>query len=161
MLWGQALARQGKRTDGLQLYTKGMQLAYPGAATKELSRLVEENPAFQQTERPGTPNSFLAERSFGKGLHAFWSGQYAAAEDEFGKAVAQYDQDARYQYYLGLSRLLQDTKAKRQQARHNFETGARLEAENRPGPRVVNASLERLQGQLRYFLDEYRQKGTP
>jgi len=158
ILLGQALTRQGKRTEGLQYYVKGMQLAYPGAPTRELLKLVEEHPAFQESGRVGPPNSLLAERHFGKGLHDFWQGQYPAAEEQFRKTVAYFDQDARFHYYLGLACLLQGTKAKRQQARYNFDVGARLERENRPGPVAVNASLERLQGQLRQYLDDYRQK---
>src|SRR5262249_42113962 len=66
MIWGQALARQGKRAEGLKLYTRGMQLVYPGAATKELGRLVDRVPAFQQqpAEQLGVLNSFLAERAY-------------------------------------------------------------------------------------------------
>ena len=158
ILMGQALSRQGKRSEGLQLYVKGMQLAYPGEATRELSRLVDVGPAIQAPERVAPVETFVAERHYGKGLHEFWKGQYAAAEDDFARAVAAYDQDARYYYYRGLSRLLQRTTAKQKLARRDFETGARLEAENRPGPRMVNASLERLQGQWRYYLDEFRQK---
>ena len=110
--------------------------------------------------RVAQPNSFLAETHFGKGLHSFWEAQYAAAEEEFRKALSYYDQDARYLYYLGLAEYLQNTKSKRAAAREHFEQGARLEAEHRPAPRVVNASLERLQGSLRQYLDSFRQK-TP
>jgi hypothetical protein len=158
LLLGQAYTKQGKRTEGLQLYAKGLQLAFPGAPTKDLLKLVEDHPAFQVGERAGPPNSFLAERHFGRGLHLFWQAQYPAAEEEFRKAVTYFDQDARYQYYLGLARLQQNSKAKQEAARFNFEQGSRLEAENHPGPVMVNASLERLQGQLRQYLDEYRQR---
>jgi hypothetical protein len=156
ILMGQALSRQGKRGEGLQLYVKGMQLAYPGEATRELTKMIDVGPAaIPEPERVAPMETFVAERHYGKGLHEYWQGQYAAAEDDFAKAVAAFDQDARYHYYLGLSRLQQGNEGA---ALRDFQKGARLERENRPGPRLVNASLERLQGQLRFQLDEYRQK---
>jgi hypothetical protein len=155
LLMGQALSRQGKRSEGLQMYVKGMQLAYPGAATRELSRLIDVGPSVAAPERVAPVETFVAERHYGKGLHEFWQGQYGAAEDDFAKAVAAYDQDARYYYYLGLSRQIQ---GKEREARRDIEKGVRLESENRPGSRMVNASIERLQGQWRSYLDEYRQK---
>jgi hypothetical protein len=159
LLLGQALTKQGDRTEGLKMYTKGMELAYPSTSTKDLSNLVDHHPAFQQAERGGgPPDSFVAERNFGKGLHLFWAADYPAAEAEFLKALAHNKEDARYEYFVGLSQLLQATRSKREAARYHLEQGARLEAEHRPGPVIVNASLERLQGQLRYVLDEYRQK---
>ena len=72
--------------------------------------------------------------------------------------MSYFDQDARYQYFLGLARYQQQTKAKREAARYDFTQGARLEAANRPHAYQVNASLERLQGQLRQVLDRYREK---
>ena len=149
ILLGQAYSRQGERTKGLQLYVKGMQLAYPGQATRDLLKLVEEHPGLQGADRVGPPNSYVADRHFGKGLTLFWQGDYLAAEEQFRKAVAYFEPDARYHYYLGLSRVLQNTRRKREEGRYNFEQGARLESENRPGPVMVNASLERLQGHAR------------
>ena len=100
----------------------------------------------------------LAERYFGQGLDAFWQRRYAEAEKAFKQAVANFDQDARYQYFLGLARYQQGGKAKREAARYDFGQGARLEAASRPNRVEVNASLERLQGELRQVLDRYRQK---
>ena len=85
-------------------------------------------------------------------------GRPTEAEEEFKKAVSFFDQDARYQYFLGLSRLQQKTKAKQSAAFYDFEQGARLEAANRPHRTVVNASLERVQGELRQTLNGFRQK---
>jgi tetratricopeptide (TPR) repeat protein len=156
ILLGKAYTLQGDRTKGLRFYVKGMQMAYPDLATKDLLKMVEDHPGLQGAERVGPPDSYVADRHFGKGLTLFWQGDYPAAEEQFRKAVAYFEPDARYHYYLGLSRLLQNTKRKREEARFNFEQGARFEAENRPGPVMVNASLERLQGPLRDYLDNYR-----
>jgi hypothetical protein len=158
MILGQVYARQGKRGEGIILFVKGLELYYPGKESKELAKLVNEHPAFQQPDTMPRYQPLLAERHFGKGLEAFWQRRYPEAEKEFKKAVSYYDQDARYQYYLGLARYQQPTKAKRDAARYDFQQGARLEAANRPHAYQVNASLERLQGSLRQVLDRYREK---
>jgi hypothetical protein len=158
ILMGQALSRQGDRTEGLRLYAKGMKLAYPELPTKNLLDLVQQHPALQPRERAANTDSYQAERHFGEGLHRFWAGQYAAAEEEFRKAVGFFPQDARYEYYLGLSQVVQNTDNKLKAGRRHIQEGVRLEAQNLPGPVTVNASLERLQGPLRQYLDAYRQR---
>ncbi|MBI3409324.1 MAG: hypothetical protein HY040_13350 [Planctomycetes bacterium] len=112
----------------------------------------------QPSDGASQPNPFLAEHFFGKGLHYYWDKQYAKAEGEFQKALKHFSQDARYQYFLGLSQWAQDTDAKRAASAFAFEQAARLEAANRPGIVVVNGTIERLQGDLRRIVDGYRQK---
>jgi tetratricopeptide (TPR) repeat protein len=158
MLLGKAHTQQGKRTQGLQEYLKGLRLAYPGKAPAELRDLVTSHPAFQQPDVRSQPSAFLAEKHYGLGLARYWDGKYPQAEEEFKKAVAFYGDDARYRYFLGLARLAQRTRRKREAAAFDFEQAARLEAENRPGTAVVNASLERIQGRLRQYLDRFRDK---
>jgi hypothetical protein len=158
MILAQVYARQGKRGEGILLYVKGLELYHPGKESKELAKLVSEHPAFQQPDTVARYQPLLAERHFGQGLEAFWQRRYPEAEAHFKKAVSYYDQDARYQYFLGLARWQQRTKAKRAAAEYDFAQGARLEAASRPHAYQVNASLERLQGQLRQVLDRYREK---
>jgi TolA-binding protein len=159
---GSALSKLGKRTEGLKEYSKGLKLIYPGIATKEMTDLIQDHPAFQQPDVAGTPNPLMAERHFGEGIHFYWSKQYPQAEAQFRQAVKYYDKDARFQYYLGLSQLQQKTKLKRDAAIYSFEQGARLEAKlastNPDAVREVNASLERIQGELRQYLNSYRYK---
>ncbi len=157
MILGQALSKMGRRTDGLKEYVKGLELLYPGTVSKEIAKLLDDHPAFQQPEATRA-NPVLAEQYFGKGLHAFWSQSYAEAEAQFKKAVQSYNLDARYQYYLGMALLAQKGSGKRAAAYHAFEQGARLEAANRPSVNDVNASLERVQGSLRALVDRYRQQ---
>lgn len=165
MLLGQALAKKGRHTEGMKEYVKGLQL-YLGKGgdpkalkqAKDLLSLMENHPAFQQPDVSTKANPILAEQFFGKGLHLYWSRDYAGAEIQFKQAVFYYGLDARYQYYLGLSQLAQGTKLKRDAAYHAFEKGGKLEAENRPSTIEINASLERLQGPLRDFLNTFRQK---
>jgi tetratricopeptide (TPR) repeat protein len=158
MLLGQAYSKQGLRTKGLQEYVKGLQLLNPGLASKDLDKLVQEHPAFQQPDSLERPNPYLAERYFGRGLHYYWEKKYPEAEKQFMVAIGYYKKDPRYHYYLGLSRLPQKGKLKRDGAIFAFEQGARLEQENPQSSYEVNASLERLQGPLRIELNRYRQK---
>ena len=158
MLLGKALAKQGRRTEGLKEYIRGLEIITPGASSQELSKMVEEHPAFQQPDTLARPNPALAEHHFGRGMSAYWNKDYPSAEEQFKQAVSYYNQDARYQYFLGLSQIAQKTKLKRDAAYHAFEQGARLEAMNRPPISDINASLERLQGDLRQFLNSFRSK---
>jgi hypothetical protein len=160
MLLGQAYAKQGRRTDGLREYIKGVHLLSPGMPSKELERLIEEHPAFQGPDSLERPNIGLAETHFGRGLSFFWSQDYAEAEEQFRQAVHYFGQDARYHYLLGLSQLSQPGKLKREAANFNLEQGARLERRNRPVASEVNAILERVQGQTRQLINSFRQKGN-
>jgi hypothetical protein len=158
ILLGSAQARQGKKTEGLKNFVKGLELVNPGIATKDLAKIIETHPAFGQPDVAVQANPMQAERSFSKGLEFFWAKKYPQAEDEFKKAVSAYDQDARYRYFLGLSRYLQNTNEKKAQAEFDFEQGVRLEAARKPGAREINSSLERIQGEVRRVLSGYREK---
>lgn len=94
-----------------------------------------------------------AELRYGVGLYRFHSDRFADAEIEFLAAIRVNPQDARYWYYLGLSRYLQ---GKLDQAEADFQTGAKLERRGLPATRQINASLERVQGPLRRTLNSYR-----
>jgi hypothetical protein len=106
----------------------------------------------------------MAERHFGEGMHFYWSKQHAEAERHFQQAIKYYDKDARYQYYLGLAQYAQATQAKRDAAYYSFEQGARLEARtiatNPLAVRDINASLERIQGELRQRLNSFRYRAS-
>lgn len=157
LLLGQAYVRQGKRTEGLIEFVKGLELLHPGLATRELAKMVQEHPAFQQPDTATRPNPLLAEQEFGKGLDFFWTRKYAEAEKHFLSAAGYFDQDARYQYFLGMARYQQKTKSKRDAAFFALEQAARLESANRPSSVYVNASLERIQGELRQLINRFRQ----
>ncbi len=135
---------------------------FPGIQTNELTKLIEDHPAFQQPDSAKTQNPVLAERHFGEGIHYYWAGNYPQAEIQFKQAVKYFERDARYQYYLGLAMLQQRSKLKRDAAFFAFEKGAQLEAEAIAGNpfvvRDINQSLERIQGELRQFLNGFRYK---
>jgi hypothetical protein len=138
VLLGQALSKQGRRTEGLREVAKGMMLLFPGLNTQDMSKLLDEHPAFQHPDVTREPNPVVAERFFGLGLHDYWERRYPEAEARFKQAVAHYDQDARYQYFLGLAQLAQRTQVKRDAAYYSFEKGARLEAAARPSSAEKN-----------------------
>jgi hypothetical protein len=125
---------------------------------EELKGIIESHPGLQRPGSPERPNPHLAERHFGKGLELYWARQYAGAEKEFVQAINYFDQDARYQYYLGLARWQQNTRKKREAAAWDFEVAARLEAQRRPHTYAINASLERVQGPVRQVLSDFREK---
>ena len=160
VLLGAAQARQGKKTEGLKNFVKGLELLYPGTATQDLSKIIESHPAFSQVDVAVQINPVQAERHFGKGLEYFWNKNYTEAEEQFKTAVSLFDQDARYRYFLGLARYLQNTPQKKTQAGFDFEQGAHLEGARQPSTREINASLERIQGQLRRVLNSYREKAA-
>lgn len=156
ILLGQALSKRGKRTEGLREVAIGLKLMFPGIPAQELNKLLSEHPAFQHPDVAKEPNPDVAEKFFGLALHHYWEGRFAEAEAQLKQAVGYFDQDARYQYFLGLAQLAQGTKLKRDQAYYSFEKGARLEAAGRPGVAEVNGSLERVQGNLRQLLNDFR-----
>jgi tetratricopeptide (TPR) repeat protein len=158
ILLGGAQAKLGKKTEGLRNFVKGLELINPGMGIKDLAKIIESHPAFYQPDVVLQSNPVQAERNFGKGLEFFWAKKYEKAEDEFKNAVGMFDQDARYRYFLGMSRYLQNTKEKKMQAEVDFEQGARLEGNRKPGAREINSSLERIQGELRRVLNSYREK---
>jgi hypothetical protein len=157
VLLGQALSKQGLRTEGLREVAKGLALLHPDMSTEKLGKLLDEHPAFQHPDAAKEPNPYVAERFFGLGLHHYWERRYAEAEAEFKQAVGHFDQDARYQYFLGLSQLAQASQLKRDAAYFSFEKGARLEAMGNPRTTdEINLSLERVQGKLRQDLNAFR-----
>lgn len=167
MLLGIAYSKLGRRTEGLKEYAKGLGLVTTKTKLTpreidDLIELIDNHPAFQQPDVAGVANPVMAERHFGEGIHLYWSKQYPEAEAQFRQAVKYYDRDARYQYYLGLSQLAQKTQKKRDAGIYSIEQGARLESRtvttNPFAAREINASLERIQGELRQYLNGIRYK---
>lgn len=157
MLKATGLSRLGKRTEGLKLFAEGMKLLVPSGA--ELTKMIDDHPAFAVPDVVARPNPYLAEQHYGQGMHHYWSSEFQEAEKHFEQAISLFDRDARYQYFLGLARLMQKTKKKRADAYFALEKGAQLEAGNPRAFAEVNASLERIQGPLREYLEEFRRKG--
>jgi hypothetical protein len=133
----------------------GKQIEFPKSVGEGLKK---PESAVAQPEVAPEPNPLMGEKHFGKGLDFFWARRYTEAEMEFVKAVFYSDDDARYRYFLGLSRYVQGTSDKRNLAGADFEKGVQLERQRRPSMREVNASLERVQGDLRRVVNAYRER---
>jgi hypothetical protein len=90
-------------------------------------------------------------RSYGSGLEAYFAGNAGAAEPAFAAATVADPTDARYWYFLGLSKLAQGKSAAA-----DFRKGAELESRGLPGRRTIGADLERVQGSARAAIDAVR-----
>ena len=116
---------------------------------------MENHPAFSLPDSLKNPDPLLAEKHYTKGLQHYFANQNAKAEEEFKQAITHNGQDARYHYYYGLALLAQN---KRAVAKESMRTGSKLEHDNKPGPSTVGASLERVQGSTREFINYYRDR---
>ncbi len=115
--------------------------------------LVLNHPRLKRPDSLRTPNPAEAVRHFAGGLNFYFDRDYLNAEKSFLLAIENDTQDARYFYYLGLSRLAQN---KRRDANDDFNQGAMLERLNRPAPAMVSESLERIQGPTRRIVNDIR-----
>jgi len=133
-------------------------LGNDGASAKQPVAGIKKALPAPEPEIAVQPNPAMAEKHFSRGLDFFWARRYTDAESELVKAVALYDDDARYRYFLGMARYMQGTTDKRKLAGLDFDKGAQLERSRHPSSREVNASLERVQGYLRTLIDGYRER---
>src|SRR5207253_5972712 len=93
------------------------------------------------------------DRAFAQGLSAYRQGNWNDAEKALSMAIRQNDRDARYWYYLGLTRL---AMGKSSQAADDLKNGAERERRNLPHSGAVDQALERLPIQARLTIDQYR-----
>jgi hypothetical protein len=149
----QALAIKGLWTKALQTYVEGLRRHLRRDYAEGLLTLVQNHPALKRPDSLAIPDPILAEVHYATGLRNFWSGRYADAERDFLEAVTAYSQDARYFFYLGLTRLALNKPG---DAEADFEQGGRLEAQGQPGRSAVSAALERIQGTPRKTLNRFR-----
>lgn len=87
---------------------------------------------------------------YGAGVHKYFAGDYAAADQLLSQVVDSGSNDPRAHYFRGLVREMQGGGGQ-----FDFENGARLEAE---GKRVVSvgAALTRIQGAVRTQIEKAR-----
>jgi hypothetical protein len=155
---GLALHLQGRKEEARTVLAEAIKNAPAEAEWPAIARAaLEEKPkpvvARPEASEPAEANPLQAESAYAAGVRNFWAGDYARAEQQFLTAIGNDSRDARYHYYLGLSRLSQN---KRAEARRDFERASELEKQSRPARRAVNAALERIQGSLRQEVDRYR-----
>jgi hypothetical protein len=90
---------------------------------------------------------------YGKGVHSYYSGDYAAAIQEFNAAIRAGSRDPRVLYFRGLVYLKYGQTA---DARRDFSIGAQLESRDINKYYNVARALERVQGAERQMLESYR-----
>jgi hypothetical protein len=149
-----ALVIKGLYTQALKSYVEG--LAKNGQLNaqqaKRLLNIIEKHPFLKRPETLVLQDPMAAEKFYFNGRSQFNKGCWADAERSFRSAIEQFNQDARYFYFLGLTRLAQNER----DAYEYFRQGAKLERQNRPGPEAVDRDLERVQGEWRRGLNEAR-----
>lgn len=151
----QALAVKGRWSAALETYVEGIRPMLPRQYGNGLVYLLRNDPRLKRPDSLRTPNPFEAEKHFAAGLNFYFARAYANAEKEFLLTVENNSRDARFFYFLGLSRLAQGS---RRVVSADFETAAMLEHVNLPSPAEVSQSLERIQGPTRRFINEFRER---
>jgi len=89
---------------------------------------------------------------FNRAIDLYFAGRYPEAEAALANATRQDGNDARYWYFLGLSRLAQGKAG----AAEAFQKGAAQESRSLPPAREINAALEKVQGEARRALNGFR-----
>jgi hypothetical protein len=93
-----------------------------------------------------------AAKAFADGVLLYQSGRYTEAEAFLMAATRDDPNDARYWYFLGLTRWSRGNPA----AEAAFKHGAELEARGLPASHGIGLALERVQGPARQALAAYR-----
>jgi len=154
----QALAIKGRWNAALQTYVEGIRPMLRPEYGDGLVYLLRNDPRLKRPDILRIPDPLQAEKHFAAGLNFYFDRAYANAEKEFLLTVENDGQDARYFYFLGLSRLARN---RRRDASADFEAGAMLERLNRPSPAAVSEALERIQGPTRRIVNEVRERPLP
>jgi hypothetical protein len=143
---------KGQYTRALLIYAEGLKPHLRPDYYEGLMNILQNHPQVRRPPSLNPPNPFEAESEYARGLRFYFACDYGRAEKHF-RAATEYDnQDARYFYFLGLSKLMQGNA----DASEDFEQGARLEKQNKPASPTVSISLERVQGPARKVLNEAR-----
>jgi hypothetical protein len=90
---------------------------------------------------------------YGRGVHAYFSGQPRAAYQYLTTAIKAGTHDPRAYYFRGLT---YQQLGRPTEAQADFRTGATLEQEDVGGLFYVDRSLERVQGASRLTIEKYR-----
>ncbi len=125
----------------------------PAAYAADLAQVLAGHPALNPLPLSRRTNSAVAAAHYLEGYRLYVDSRPADAEKSFREAVSNDDGDARYWYFLGLSQFRQ---GKPDLARESFLRGRKLENQHRPGREEVTRSLERVQGEARQVISQYR-----
>jgi hypothetical protein len=157
LIKAEILIQQGKSSLALAEYALGLKRLgkIPSNYEKTLDKIMSGLKSEKQIETiiPEVEvDEYLAQHRFNDGIEAMLCHDFSRAEKRFA-AAAKATSDARYYYFLGLSRLIQGQK---NAAAADFAVAAKLERQGKPSYRKINESLERVQGDLRKELSQYR-----
>jgi tetratricopeptide (TPR) repeat protein len=150
-----ALAKLKRFNDALKEYSIGIKelKVLPKEYDGVLDQILALHPALQKPDQTLVADNSLALKHYAEGLDYFRACRFDKAEKEFVQTVRFYNKDARYWYYLGLSRWIQ---GKETDAIDALKTGAVLETQGKPATRAVSDSLERVQGGIRGAIERFR-----
>ena len=148
----QAYAIKGLPTKAIREYVIGLREKMGPIHFENLMKIIEDHPSLTNHNLGNQANPVEAERFYATGMALYFNKRYLEAEKAFMAAVENERQDARYQYYLGLSRLAQN----KAEAAEAFEAASKYEKLGRPSRAAVSTSLERVQGPQRQVLNTYR-----
>jgi hypothetical protein len=131
------------------------------AVTRDAKRQAEDARVQMANARAGVAVPLMTTESIAQGqasglytraIDLYFTGRYADAEAVLTRVTQQDPADARYWYFLGLSRLAQEKPG----APEAFQKGAEQEARSLPPARELNAALEKVQGNARRTLNGFR-----
>jgi len=89
---------------------------------------------------------------YGQGVHKYFAGDYSQAYELLTKAIDQKTADPRVYYFCGLAL---DKLGRPDEAKADFERGAKLEAEGNAVQIDIGQALERIQGPIRLKLEQH------
>ena len=115
----QALAVEGLWTEALKGYADGLSPQFGQERAEVLTYIVAGHPALRRPTPMTVADPLAAAQHYAAGLQWYNDREYEKAQQEFLTAVEHDGQDARYYYYLGLSRLMQGDR----DAFEDFEKG--------------------------------------
>jgi tetratricopeptide (TPR) repeat protein len=152
-----------KKTSDAQVKEAGAKLKDAEETIQDMTKKLVGSKSIPQGSTPtvttsakiSPPDITVAEKYYSAGLAHFWTGDYAAAEKDYGTAIRFYKDDARFFYYFGLCCW---QEGKRTEAAEAFQKGYALELQSRPSSPVINSTFERIQGAARKALDKEREQ---
>jgi hypothetical protein len=95
------------------------------------------------------------EQSYGNGVHAYFSGDHSSALSQFNEAIDGGFKDARAYFFRGLTQM---RMGKDKEAQADFQTAATLESADPDRSSTISKSLQRVQGQTRLKIEQYRNR---
>ena len=128
-----------------------------------LARQIETKGAVTQGPRPvHLAGVLLATGAYTDGVERLSRNDYYGAETSFSRAIEADPEDARFHYLRGVARYLAaggPPSPVPVSAADDVKNGVRLERLNQPAARVIGLGLIRVQGDVRNWLESYRQPG--